>query len=712
MSKPQILVVEDDAVSGMYLKNVLEEYGYDVPAVASSLDEVIACLPKIHPDLVLMDIILRGAGDGIDAAGRIAATRDVPVIFLTAHTDEEMVGRARMTGPYGFLVKPVNVSELHIAIEFALYRHRMESMLRRSEELYRGIVENMPVMICRYLPGDATITFVNEEFCQFFNVDRDQVVGRSILEMSHFAENASLIKSFSSHSGEKRSASYEHSLSTPGGERWLRCTAQAICDERGAVVECQSICQDITERRRIEMALAESEEKFRHLFELSADGQLLFVDRKIVDCNSAALQLFRAGSKEQLIGKKPDELSPPFQPDGSESRGRVNEIFDFVYELESLSFEWAHRSLDGRDVPVDVTATVIMIGGRQVVHAVLKDITVRKLAQSALRRSEKQYRVLVETMSDGMVQVGDGGVVTFVNDRFCEMVERPKKEILGSPVTDFIDEDDREKFHRAAFKKKQIRKSQYEFTLRTVSGEKVYTIVSLRSVQESQWRSSGIVAVFTDITDRRYLERQVLEISMKEQQRIGRDLHDDLGQILTGTGFLCESLVKKLANQSLPEAEDARAVSALINEAKDHTRLLSRGLSPVEVDSGGIIDALERLVRSVGNMFAVTCRLEYDPDLNINDSIVETQFHYIVQESVNNAIKHGRARRITVRLKKKNGQVHLAVKDDGVGIPSDIELPKGMGLRIMQYRANAIGASITIRNNRGKGAVVSCIWNR
>jgi PAS domain S-box-containing protein len=586
MSSPRILVVEDDAISGMYLKNTLEGFGYDVPYVATSLEDVMRVIPELLPDLVLMDIILRGTGDGIDAARSIASSHDVPVIYLTAYTDEEMIARARKTSPYGFLVKPVNISELHVAIEFALYRHFMESRLKQSEE------------------------------------------------------------------------------------------------------------------------------KFRRLFEHSADAQLLIEDKKIFDCNKAAVQLFRAGSKDRLLGRTPDELSPEFQPDGTKSVPRTAEIFNFVHELESLSFEWVHLTFDGREVPVDITATVIPIGGKKIIHGVLKDITVRKLAQRARRRSEQQYRVLVETMSDGMVQADDDGNITFVNDRFCEMVGHTRKEIIGSPIAGFIDDDDREDFRKEAFVKKRDRKSPYEILLKTGDGKKVNAIVSLRHMTADRSTTPGIVAVFTDITDRKYLERQVLEISMNEQQRIGRDLHDDLGQILTGTGFLCESLTKKLSNKSLPETEEARAVSALINEAKDHTRLLSRGLSPVDVDSGGIANALERLAHGVESMYSVSCSLRCDADLDINDRIVETQFHYIVQESVNNAIKHGKAAHIDISLMKKKGQVHLVVKDDGIGIQLENDFLKGMGISIMRYRANAIGASITISKNREKGTIVSCVWRR
>ncbi|HPV43189.1 MAG TPA: ATP-binding protein, partial [Spirochaetota bacterium] len=113
---------------------------------------------------------------------------------------------------------------------------------------------------------------------------------------------------------------------------------------------------------------------------------------------------------------------------------------------------------------------------------------------------------------------------------------------------------------------------------------------------------------------------------------------------------------------------------------------------------------------TVESIYSVSFDLDCDPAVDINDSMVETQFHYIVQESVTNAIKHGKATGITVSLKRIRGKIHLVIRDDGTGFPAEVDTDKGMGLRIMQYRANAIGASIKIAKNKGKGTTVTCIW--
>jgi PAS domain S-box-containing protein len=837
MAKNRIIIAEDDAISARYLKESMIARGYDVPDVVTSADELLRAVENCGPDIILMDVMLEGAGDGIDAAAQIAARHDIPVIYLTGHTAREIVDRAKATGPYGFLVKPINISELVITVEFALYRHEMSKKLKQSEERYRAIVESAPVMICRFQPDPAIVTFVNDEFCRYLGRKREDIVGKLLREILAGADLSEAGQMYRSLSAENPVMSFDLRVRIDQQKLWQRWIGRALFDDMGTIKEIQAIGEDITARKKaeealrvsedkfyktfhsspigmtitsledgriidvnkkleemsgfkrdeilgkktsdigifndreerdslkaalvkdgvirdremhfcvksgeirhslvsievldlggekymlsvindvteikkIESALRDSEEKFRKLFEQSADAQLLMENRTVIDCNMAAVQVFGATSKKDLLGRVTDDLAPEYLPDGAHAPTRMDEIIPLVYEMDSLSFEWVCQRLDGRQVPVDITLTAIPIAGRPMIHAVLKDITLRKLAQSAMRRSEQKYRVLVEAMNDGLVQGNEQGLITFVNEQFCEMVGRRKNKVIGSLILDFIHEADRQGFREDILGKRSTRASAYEIALVLPEGIKTGTVVSPRPLVDDQDRITGFVAVFTDISERKYLERQILEISMKEQQRIGRDLHDDLGQILAGTGFLSESLVKKLSTKEIPEAEDARAITALLNQAKEHTRLLSRGLSPVEVDSGGIVAALARLTKTMESVFSVSCKLKCDPSITINDSMVETQFHYIVQESITNAIKHGKAGRIVVSLTNRRGFVRLEIEDDGIGIPDDVDPLKGMGLRIMQYRANAIGATIKIEKNSRGGTTVSCAWRR
>ncbi len=837
MANNRILIAEDEIISGKYIRDALIVRGYDVPYVVTSADELMLAVERFHPDIILMDILLEGTGDGIDAAGKVAVRHDIPVIYLTGHTDRDILDRAKATGPYGFLVKPVNINELVITVEFALYRHGMGKMLKQSEQRYRAIVESAPVMICRLHPETVAITFVNGEFCRYFDLQREDVIGKSLDELLTDVDLSEAKKMYTTLSAVNPVINLELRIRIHSEERWQRWIGQGLFDEMGIISEIQAIGEDITGRKKseealrvseekfyktfhsspsgmlitkmdddsiidmnenllfmsgftreeilkmsgniftsfidgevlesmrsslqsggsvrdrefrftaksgeirnimvsvevldlggekhllsvlndvteikkIEVALRDSEEKFHLLFEQSADAQLLVENGYIIDCNMAAVHLYGARNKPEMLGQGIYELSPEFLPEGTHAPSRMDEIVSLVYEMDSLSLEWVALRLDGRQVPVDITLTAIPIAGKPMIHAVLKDITLRKMAQSALGRSEEKYRVLVQAMNDGLVQGDERGGVVFVNDQFCLMVGRPEEEIIGRPMMDFIHEADRPGFENFLNGKISARPGAFEIALQLPDGIKTGMVISPRSLTDDRDRVTGFVAVFTDISERKYLERQILEISMREQQRIGRDLHDDLGQILAGTGFLCESLVKKLAARDVPEAEDARGITALINEAKEHTRLLSRGLSPVEVDSGGIIAALDRLTRTMENVYSVSCKMKYDPSITINDSMVETQFHYIVQESITNAIRHGSAKRITVSLVNRRGIVRLEIEDDGTGFPDDVDPLKGMGLRTMQYRANAIGATIKIGKNRHGGTTVSCSLRR
>ncbi|MBE0517382.1 MAG: response regulator [Methanophagales archaeon] len=134
MADPQILVVEDEGIVATGIRNMLKDLGYTVPAVASSGKDAIKKAAEMRPDLVLMDIVLEGDMDGIEAAEQIRARFDIPVIYLTAYADETTVQRAKMTTPYGYLLKPFNERELHAAIEMALYKHMMEREVASSTE--------------------------------------------------------------------------------------------------------------------------------------------------------------------------------------------------------------------------------------------------------------------------------------------------------------------------------------------------------------------------------------------------------------------------------------------------------------------------------------------------------------------------------------------------------------------------------------------------
>ncbi|SRR5581483_3935124 len=204
----------------------------------------------------------------------------------------------------------------------------------------------------------------------------------------------------------------------------------------------------------------------------------------------------------------------------------------------------------------------------------------------------------------------------------------------------------------------------------------------------------------------RKLEQEIISISEREQQRIGRDLHDGLGQHLVAIGFAADSL-KEYLKQGRGAAA-AGQIADLVHDAVVRARHLSRGLSPVDQDEGAIESALERLAFSASKMMGVPCSFVSDGDINVPESNTAVHLFRIAQEAVNNAVKHSRARDIVIALDATEGALALRVSDNGIGFQPNGTIHRGMGLNIMQYRARMIGGVLEIQPNSPTGTVVSC----
>jgi signal transduction histidine kinase len=204
------------------------------------------------------------------------------------------------------------------------------------------------------------------------------------------------------------------------------------------------------------------------------------------------------------------------------------------------------------------------------------------------------------------------------------------------------------------------------------------------------------------------LEKEIIQISNREQCRLGHDLHDSLGQSLTGIAFLSNVLAQKLADKSLKEAGDAARVAELISQATQKIRHITKGLSPVLLESDGLVAALEELASQTEVLFNVSCRFECHKPFSFPDNSRSNDLYRIAQEAVNNAIKHAKAKHISIELIALPTRYVLIIKDDGIGLPPKLKINKGMGIHIMNYRARMIGGVLDVRCRSEGGTVVTC----
>ncbi len=198
------------------------------------------------------------------------------------------------------------------------------------------------------------------------------------------------------------------------------------------------------------------------------------------------------------------------------------------------------------------------------------------------------------------------------------------------------------------------------------------------------------------------------EISAREQQRISRDLHDTVGQELTGLSYMAKSLTQKLAAGHHSEADAAASLVEGIQRTLSAVRDAIRGLTPVAVDANGLMAALAQLCGNTQQRCGVDCRFDCRSPVPLEDHNTARHLFHIAQEAVSNAVKHSQAHRIVVRLTDNGRRLSLSVRDNGVGIAQGADAAGGMGLRIMRYRAAMIGASLDIQPGSRRGAVVRC----
>jgi len=238
----------------------------------------------------------------------------------------------------------------------------------------------------------------------------------------------------------------------------------------------------------------------------------------------------------------------------------------------------------------------------------------------------------------------------------------------------------------------------------------VWLLGALRAAQQElehkvEQRTS---ALMREIGERERLEKEILEISEREQRRIGHDLHDGLCQHLTATAMAGQVLGQKLSARSLAESKDAGEIVRLIEEGIVMTRNMAHGIAPLDMESEGLVTALRGLAANVSRMFKVACLLECDSPPLIENAEAATHLYRIAQEAVQNALRHGKPHQIVMSLSRVRNRAELTVEDDGAGLPENWQSGRGLGTRIMAHRATMIGGMLSIEPNPTGGTFVTC----
>jgi PAS domain S-box-containing protein len=470
-------------------------------------------------------------------------------------------------------------------------------------------------------------------------------------------------------------------LTRSGNWRWTMSRARATSrDANGRAVRIAGVQIDIDARKRVELALRDSEARLETAI-WGADLGLW--DWKLEDDSLLWLSDWptRYGDTPARVVRR-DEWMDRVHPLDREKYAAEDQALihggkdsaESDYRILSSAGDYRWVNVRTRVIMRDAAGRAVRIVGACI------DVDARRRAEQMLRTQA----LILETMREGVVLIALDGRVEFTNPAFDRMFGRNPP----SPPTGL--EALLEIHHRGGKRDMLFRRrdgSQF-------AGEVLSAEIDLSGARK-------ILVVVQDVSQRKQLEAEIVEVANQERRRLGADLHDGVGQELTGISLMLRSLAK---------SAELDEIITLVNHAIQSVRKMAFGISPVTLERGGLLPALQTLVSWSRNNYNVDVRLRVSlcRPMLIGESAA-AHLYLIAQEAINNAVRHGQPRSIAVTLRSNHARVSLSICDDGVGIPENQSRSAGMGLKLMEYRAAVIGGVMGTKRLPHGGTRIRCL---
>ena len=449
--------------------------------------------------------------------------------------------------------------------------------------------------------------------------------------------------------------------------------------------------------------LSENEARYKSLVENTADwmwemnleGRHTYSNSKVENILGYSADEFAELSLDQLIHAEDlNDVAARLPSLVAEKRGWKGWVVRFRHK------DGSYRHLESSAHPIlDAKGAVRGFRG------VDRDITDRKQAEHALQASEARLRALLGAVPDIIFRMSRDGQYLDFHASDETLLAFPSQQIIGHHLADMFEPNmSREALNHIATALDTQQPQRWEHQL-VVRG-KVHDF-------EARLVPSGpdeVIVMVRDITERTQLEREVVSIEERERIRIGRDLHDGLGQELTGISLGLQTLSQKLSREESPHLEAVRSLTNMVQKSISDTKRIARLLSPGFSESIGLSAALRALAGEINRHTGVRCRAHCSSNNDIRDSATGIHVYRIAQECINNALKHSGAGSIDLNFRRDEDSFILEVLDDGVGIPRERGRAEGMGLKSMRYRARMLHGRLEVTPRKEGGTRVLCSW--
>jgi two-component system, chemotaxis family, CheB/CheR fusion protein len=499
----------------------------------------------------------------------------------------------------------------------------------------------------------------------------------------------------------------EKEIPTAEGHWWLRrILPYRTRDDRIEGVVITFV--DVTERKRESDTLVR---RLAAIVESSADA--IFsedLDGTIRTWNPGAERLY-GYTPDEAVGRSIKMVVP---------EDRLEELNGILARLgrgEYVALETERLCKDGRRVPVAQTLSPIRDMAGQVVSAsvIVRDVGERKRAEQEMRERQQHLLTILTTAVDAILTTDVYGTIASANPATEKMFGYSAAELIGKNVkvlmpAPYRDEHDGYLARYLRTGEKHIIGIGREVQGRRKDGSSFPVDLAVSEFEDRGQRM--FTGVLRDLSARKELEREVLEVATVEQQRIGQELHDTSAQELTALGLLAESLLAAVKVEAPGQVPIAGKMAEGLKRVLNQVRAVSRGLIRVEVDAEGLMAALAELAAQTRELHGINCTFDCPRPVHVADNHAATQLYCIAREAVTNALKHSQARNIRISLGGEDQAVTLRVQDDGVGLSEPPLDTRGMGMKIMRYRAGLIDAHLSIGPAEPGGAVVTCKCNK
>lgn len=649
MAKTKILIVEDEKIVAIDIKNTLVHLGYNVCGIALSGEDALKQIKETQPALVLMDIVLKGDMDGIEAAEHVRHRSNIPVIYLTAYADQKTLERAKITEPFGYIIKPFKEQELYTAIEMALYKHKMESKLKESEEKYHRLIERLTDIVFS-LDKDGNFTYLSPQFEKLTGYLIQNLLGQSFTKVIVPEYIKSTAEYFKRGLLSKKIPLYEIELLCKNGKKIpLELNVTSILNAEGKLIGRLGVARDITERKQAEEIVKKHVEMEKTLTKISAT-------------------VVKAKQMDIAVKKALAHLGTMFDAD------QVH-LFQ-IREKEKIwdhSYKWIRKGL-------------------KVKRRSRRGVSFDNFSQWSRRLKHHQ-----------VIGVPD---VKKLSSRLQKNIKKISEQNIKSFL--IIPLHFEENFFGALglFNNSETRTWQQDnIGILQAAGE----IITSGLVKDRFQRklTQVLEELETDRMKMVELAKRTIDAQEKERRYLASEIHDDMLQGLVAILYFLQMIDISTLDKKMQERKEK--LIELIKASIERGRRLISEIEPIREPEIGLIQAVKKSIdlRFAGPDTKVefNCPAKF-PKINF---AAKVNMLRIIQEALMNVRKHAQATRVSIKIVILQNGLKIEIKDNGVGFNPRLVLRKNTrhyGILTMQERAQLIDGELSVTSRSGKGTIV------